>query len=77
MKNTVLRLLKEQQPDFNFEENLDFIQEGYLDSFDIVTLITDFEAQFSIIISALDILPENFASVDAIVALIEKSQKRK
>jgi len=76
MKDSILALLKEQQPDFDFEEDLDFIQEGYLDSFDIVTLIADFETQFSVIISALDILPENFASVDAIATLITKSQKR-
>lgn len=76
MKDKILAMLKEQQPDFDFEENIDFIAEGYLDSYDIITLIADLEAEFSIIISALDILPENFASINALEILINKSSKR-
>lgn len=76
MKNKILSMLKEQQPDFDFEDGVDFISEGYLDSFDVVTLIVDFENEFSIIISALDIVPENFSSLDALSKLVNKSKKR-
>jgi len=76
MKDKIFAILKEQQPDFDFEENIDFIEEGYLDSFDVITLIADFESEFNIVISALDILPENFASINAIESLINKSTKR-
>lgn len=76
MKEKILAILKEIQPDFAFEDGVDFIEEGYLDSFDIVQLVAELEAQFKIIISALDIVPENFNSAEAIRALVEKSQKR-
>ena len=64
------------QSDFAFEDGVDFIEEGYLDSFDIVTLVSDLENEFNILISALAIVPENFGSVRAIAALVAKSEKR-
>lgn len=76
MKEKVLTILKEIQPTFDFEDGTDFVEGGYLDSFDIVQLVTELEAEFNVLISALDILPENFGSVDAICRLVERSEKR-
>ena len=50
-----------------------FVAEQGLDSFDIVTLIAAIEQAFSVKIRAVDIIPDNFQSVDAIAALIRKS----
>lgn len=69
----ILRILKELQPDFDFEDDVDFVAQGYLDSFDVVTLVSELEGSFGIVISALDIVPENFASIKNILALVEKS----
>ncbi len=76
MERRILEILKTIQPDFDFEDGVDFVEQGYLDSFDIVQLVAELESEFGIVISALDILPENFASVAAIKHLIERSQKR-
>jgi acyl carrier protein len=76
MEERILQILKDVQPDFAFEEGVDFIEEGYLDSFDIVTLVSDLENEFNVLISALAIVPENFGTVDAIVALVAQSEKR-
>ena len=75
MKEKVLEILNGLRPEFDFSENIDFIENGYLDSFDIVTLVTELEECFSISIDGEDILPENFCSIDAIEALITKSKK--
>ncbi len=75
MEEQVLRILKELQPTYDFEEGVDFIEQGYLDSFDVVTLVTEMEETFSISISALDIVPENFASVKSICDLGRRSKK--
>lgn len=75
-ESIVLEILKDVQPDFDFEEGVDFIEKGYLDSFDVVTLVSELEDKFGVSISALEILPENFASVKNICALINKSPKR-
>lgn len=76
MKEKVLSMLKELQPAFGFEENVDFIEAGYLDSFDIVQLISMLESGFGVLISALEIVPENFSSVETICRLVEKSPRR-
>ncbi len=66
-------ILSELRPEFNFDESENFIADGYLDSFDIVSLIAAIEEQMGVIIDGLDIIPENFCSYEAIEALIKKS----
>ena len=74
MKETVLAILADIRPEFDFTEEVDFIEQGMLDSFDIVTLVSEIEEKCGVAISGADIIPENFASVDAIVDLINKSK---
>lgn len=69
----IKQFLKEIRPEFNFEGSDNFIEDGYLDSFDIVTLITMIEEHYHISIDGLDILPDNFVSFQAIADLIKKS----
>lgn len=76
MKETIVEILKEIRPEFEFEGVENFFDEGMLDSFDLMTLVATLDERFSIKIDGTDILPENFANVDAITALIEKSPKR-
>lgn len=75
MEEQVLHMLKDLQPTYDFEEDVDFVEQSYLDSFDVITLVTELEEVFSISISALDIVPENFASVKAICDLVRRSKK--
>ena len=70
-------MLEELHPEHNFKESRNYIDDGLLDSFDIITLVDMIEEEYGVIIDGLDILPENFSSVDAIIGLIEKSEKLK
>ena len=54
---------------------MNFIEEGMLDSFDIVTLVDEIENTMGVAISGMDVLPENFCSIDAICQTIEKNRK--
>ncbi len=76
MKEQILAILKDIQPDFEFEDNVDFVENGYLDSFDVVTLVSELENRFSVLISALDIVPENFGSVQSICELVKRSPRK-
>ncbi len=76
MKEQVLEILKEIRPEFEFEGVENFFEEGMLDSFDLMTLVSSLDERFSIKIDGTDILPENFMNVDSIVALVERSPKR-
>lgn len=71
--DAILKLLTELRPEFDFHESQNFIEDGYLDSFDIVSLIAELEEKFQISIDGLDIVPENFISCDAISHLVKKS----
>ena len=74
MMSTEIRgFLNELHPEIDFALSEDFIEEGLLDSFDLVALVTMLEERFSIYIDALDVVPENFGSVEAISALVRKS----
>jgi len=68
----LLNILKELHEDVDFEVQEDLVDEGILDSLDIVTLITEINDAFDISIPAEEIVPENFNSAAAIWALIEK-----
>ena len=61
------------RPEFDFTEDVNFIEEGMLDSFDVVTLVSDLDTTFGISIDGVDIVPENFSSVDAIINLLKKN----
>lgn len=71
--NEIYEMLETLRPEFDFRSSEDFIEDGFLDSFDVVNLVSDLETKYDILIDALDILPENFNTVDAIVKLIQKS----
>ena len=73
MKEKVLEILANLRPEFDFTEDVDFIEEGMLDSFDVVTLVSDLDSTFGISIDGVDIVPENFSSVDSIINLLKKN----
>lgn len=73
MKEKVLEILANIRPEFDFTEDVNFIEEGMLDSFDVVTLVSDLDSTFGISIDGVDIVPENFSSVDSIINLLKKN----
>ena len=73
MKKKIISNLSELRPEFDFNEPLNFIEEGMLDSFDIINLVTALDSEFSISIDGMDVLPDNFSSVERIEALLKKN----
>ena len=47
MKEKILSILSELRPDMDFAEDVDFIEEGMLDSFDMVALVDSLETEFN------------------------------
>ncbi|UXC29333.1 acyl carrier protein [Aliarcobacter butzleri] len=69
----IREILIDTRPEYDFLDDVDFIESGMLDSFDVLTLVTELEEKFNIRINGSDILPENFCSIKAIENLIVKS----
>jgi len=68
----IINILSEIRPEYDFSEDVNFIEEGMLDSLDIVTLVAGLDEKFSISIDGSDINPENFTKIDSIVNLLRK-----
>ncbi len=70
--NELLEILNDLHPDVDFETETGLIDNMILDSFDIVTLISEISENYDVTISAEHIIPENFNSAEALYALIQK-----
>ena len=74
MKEQVLAILKGVRKDVNFEKETKLIDDDILDSFDIISIVSDLNDEFGIDITADELEPENFNTLDAIVALVQSLQ---
>ena len=73
MRDTIMEILEDLRPDVDFEKETKLIDDKILESFDIVSLVSELSDEFDITIRPKDLVPENFNSVDAIEALDRKS----
>lgn len=73
MKNKVIEIIHENRQDIDNIETANFVTDGLLDSFDIVTLVSEFDKAFGISIDGADITPTNFNSIDSIVNMLKKN----
>ena len=65
-------ILKEIRPEFDFTTSNDFMADGMLDSFDMVTLVSTLDKTYGISIEGTQIVPENFENLQTIEALVRK-----
>ena len=70
---SIPEILKEIRPEFDFSASNDFLADGMLDSFDMVTLVSALDKNYGISIQGTDIVPENFQNLQAIETLVRKS----
>lgn len=68
----LLRILSELHPEVDFETCDTLIDEKIIDSFDIVSLISEINEEYDVAIPAEEITPENFNSAEALYDLIER-----
>lgn len=64
------KILEELIPDIDLESKA-LIDDGVIDSFDMVALVSEIMEAFDVTITVEEIIPENFNSKEAIMALIE------
>ncbi|MGN0390985.1 MAG: acyl carrier protein [Wujia sp.] len=71
----LLEILEELVPGEEFSGRTNLVTDGVLDSFTILSLISEISYEMGVDIPVGDVIPENFDSVDAILAVIEKHRK--
>ncbi|WP_240649013.1 phosphopantetheine-binding protein [Anaerosphaera multitolerans] len=72
IKEKIIEIIQDLNEDFNPSEEVDIIEDGILDSFDIINFIMEADEAFGVKIGVEDIVPENFENVDSIAKLIER-----
>lgn len=65
-------ILNQIRPEFDFREANDFVAAGLLDSFDMMTLVSELDSAYSIRIPGMEIVPENFENLASILALVRR-----
>ena len=68
----LLELLEDIKPTVDFRTCTGLIDDGYLDSFDILSIVSELNDAFGIEISQVDIIPENFNSAQALWNMVER-----
>ena len=68
----LLEILNEVKPCVDFENDTDLIGHGVLDSITMVTLVMELNDAFDIEITPVDIVPENFKTVQTIYDMIQR-----
>lgn len=68
----LLEILQELHSDVDFETEDKLVDDKILDSFDLVTLVTELGETFDIEITAKDFVPENFNSAQAMWEMVER-----
>ena len=74
MREQIIEILTEICPGVDFEQETSLIDDGLIDSLDIVAVVTDLMDTFDVQLGVDDLTPENFNSVDAICQIIERAQ---
>lgn len=67
----ILEVLREVKPGFEFEGRTDLASSGDLDSFDVISIVSELNDVFDIDIPIEEIIPENFDSLEAIKELVD------
>lgn len=73
MEEKVLAILEDIRPEFDFQDSENFVEDGYLDSFDVVTIVSELEDAFDIKINGIEVVPENFITISTICELVRKN----
>lgn len=68
----LIEILNDIDDSIDYENETGLIDNHILDSFGIITLVSEIEEAFDVSIDAADMVPENFNSVDAIYAMIQR-----
>ncbi|HUM84598.1 MAG TPA: acyl carrier protein [Lachnospiraceae bacterium] len=68
----LIEILQDVQPDADYENCTTLIDDGILDSFAVLSIVSELEDQYDIRITPADIVPDNFNSAQAIYSMVKR-----
>ena len=73
----LLEILQRVRPDVDFKNETLLIDDGILDSMDVVSIISELDDEFGVQVRINELIPDNFNSVEAIWNLIKNLKNPK
>ncbi len=70
--NELLELLESIKPGVDFKNSENMVEEGLIDSFDMINIVANINMNFNIDFPVTEIIPENFKTVETLYAAIER-----
>ena len=74
--DTLMKILNEIDDSINWEKEKAVIDDRLLDSFGVITLVSELEDAFGIEIEASEMVPENFNSAEAMYQMILRLKEK-
>lgn len=74
--DALIKILTEIDSSIDWKNEKALIDDRLLDSFGIITMVSEMEDEFSIVIEASEMIPENFNCVEAMWNMIERLQEK-
>ena len=71
----LLEILNDIQPGVDFENEKHLIDDHLLDSLSIISLVAELEDTFDVTIPAVEIIPDNFNSAEAMLEMLQRPQE--
>lgn len=72
MEERILEILEEHCEEALTYEGNSMMEDGIIDSFTVINVVSDLEDEFDIEIDAKYVVAENFCNKEAIIALVQK-----
>jgi acyl carrier protein len=72
----LLTILQSIRPDVDFLRETQLIDGGFLDSFDLASIISELNDEFDISIRVSELKPENFNSAYAMMKMVERLKEK-
>ena len=71
----LLEILNDIQPGVDFENEKHLIDDHLLDSLSIISLVAELDDTFDVTIPAVEIIPDNFNSAEAMLEMLQRLQE--
>ena len=71
----LLEILNDIQPGVDFENEKHLIDDHLLDSLSIISLVAELGDTFDVTIPAVEIIPDNFNSAEAMLEMLQRLQE--
>lgn len=72
IKEIILDILQEMHSDVDYETETKLVTNKVLDSYDLISLVTELNDEFDIQITAKDFIEENFNSLATLTVMVER-----